>query len=203
MARTKKTKPAPVINLEIIAADLTPEREFAEARLRDLHALPLDTQEQADLFGQLLVAIRTQREELETKRKTVADPLTQAKKALDALFRPLRDLYDAMDRSIVDRLAAWRLAGDARQVQALAAVAPGARDEVTLSAAHGVAEAPEALIEVDTYDVEVLDETLIPRHFLCFDRTLAVNYVKSKKGLCTIDGCKIVIGKEYRRRAGG
>ena len=198
MARKKKS--APVIDLEVISAEIQPEREFAEAHLRQLHEVPLDTQEQADLFGRLLVAVRTKRDDLEEKRKTIADPLNATKRALDALFRPMRDLYDAMDTTIVDRLAAWRAAGEVRQVTALAAVAQGTRDERTLAQAHGTAETPEDLVAVEEYDIEVVDEAAIPRHFLCFDRSTALAYVRSKKGNCEIAGCKVIKREAYRRR---
>ncbi len=80
--------------------------------------------------------------DLAEERTKITGPLNAAKKAVDALFRPMRDLLDSQDTTIVGRLAQYLTATRATQTKALEAVAGGARDAATLEVAHATPATP-------------------------------------------------------------
>ncbi len=178
--RPSKAKPAPVVDLAVVEAGILPRRAEAESQLQLLNAYPLDSQEAVDLFGQLLVEIRKAKDDLEAERTTITGPLNAAKKAVDALFRPMRDLLDSQDTTIVGRLAQYLTATRATQNKALEAVAGGARDAATLEVAHATPATPEGLSEVEEWSVEVVTPSEVPRQFLAVDTALVLAYVKHK-----------------------
>lgn len=199
--RGRPRKHFEAVNLETVAAEIAPLRTEAETRLAQLQAFPLDTKERVDLFGQLLADVRGQRDALEAQRTSITKPLNDAKRAVDALFKPMKDLFDAMERTINERLNAYLQSTRQAQTAALAAVGDGVRDAGTLAVAHATPAVPEALIEVADYELVVENESLIPRPFLVFDEALALKYVRHMKGNCEIPGVKILKRSNFRRAA--
>lgn len=206
MAKKKKPVKAPAIDVEVIEAEIMPVRTEAEHRLQILNTHPLETAEHVKLFSGLLVEIRKQRDALEEQRTSITKPMNAAKKAVDALFKPVRELYDAMDATITKRLAERSAAQTATQTKALAAVAEGSRDSEVLDAAHTEADDTDGLIPQVGYEFIVYDESAIPRAFLAFDEGLALQYtahnVKEGKPIPEIPGVEIKEVTTYKRKPG-
>lgn len=205
--RPRKAAPSTAaVDLPAVEASILPRRSEAENNLRLLSEAELATQEDADLFGALLKEVRAGKDALEIERRKITDPLHQAKTAVDALFRPMRDLLDAQDRLIVKRLGEYMQTTREAQSTALAAVATGSRDADTLATAHTVASAPEGFAEIPTYTVEIVSLEQVPRQFMAVNEDLVIEYAKhcKKEGrpLPEIPGLKIVEGVSLRRVGG-
>lgn len=202
---SRKKKVAPVVDLATVETTVSPQRERAEACLQMCVQFPLDTQEQRERFGGMLVLVRKELDALETQRKTITGPLNEAKRAVDALFKPVKDLYAAMDKTIVTRLREAQAAATAVRDAALEAVGQGSRDDAVLAVAHESVATPGGLTEVDTYEFEVTAKSEIPLDFLTFDESLALAYVRAKKARgeeAVIPGVTIKVVKDYRRKPG-
>jgi hypothetical protein len=204
--RPAKEKAAPVVDLARIEAEILPRRTEATEQLALLNSVPLDTPERRDLFGALLVEIRQAKDALEAQRTSITGPINAAKKAVDALFKPMRDLLDAQDATIVKRLGQALTETRALQADALAAVAAGSRAPDVLAQAHDTAAAPEGLSEITEYDLEVTSAEAIPRPFLVLDESLVLAYVKHKvkagQAVPEIPGIRITSRVALRRLPG-
>lgn len=200
MPRGKKApKSAPVVDLAVVTAEIEPMRSMAERYLQAIVNMPITSQADVDVLGKELIENRERRDALEAKRKTLTGPVNDLKRAIDALFKPVKDIFDAVDTTITNKLGPYQQQAKAANTAALDAVGGGSRDASTLATAHAVPQTPAGLSEIEEYDFEIENEAEIPRPFLCFDESLARAYVKHHKGNCTIPGVKIVKRTTYRR----
>lgn len=203
-----RNKPKPVADLAQIEQDLLPEREQAEEGLRLVHAVPLTTPEHRANLADTIKGVRAYLDELEAKRTAITKPLLEAKRAVDALFKPITDCYKAIDRAASERLGQAVQEQRELQERAVEAVGQGARDDATLAVAHDSGETPAGLAEHETYEFEIVDASAIPRPFLAFDESLARSYAKAKAKTGElredmIPGVKITRKLGFRRVGGG
>ena len=204
MGRKAKVKPAVAVDLVALEAEIVPERERHELQLRSLATMtPEQVVALTAELGAELINVRAEKDAWDAKRKTITDPLNATKRAVDAFFKPVKDILQAKDETIVRLLGASMQQNREVHTAALAAAGAGARDAATLTVAHATPSVPAGLTEVPEYVLAVVDEGLIPRHFLCFDEKLALAYVKQKKGQCEIPGVQITIASTFRRLPGG
>ena len=203
----KKAKLEGGVDLATLETQITAERTVVEQRLAYLQTYPLDSQERVDLFGKLLTAVRVEKDKLEVQRTDITKPLNAAKRAVDALYKPMMDLYSAMDKTIVDRLGPFLKAAQAAQDVALKAVGQGAADAATLAVAHGTVAVPEGLSEMDTYEVRLTGKLAdVPVEFHMLDESLTIAYVKHKVKTTgkvpEIPGVEILTKAGFRRNGG-
>lgn len=187
------------VDMETVEAQVAPARQEATEQLAQLAAFELSTQADIDFCGELLRDVRTRADALEAQRLAVAEPLTKAKKALDALFKPVRDVFEAMDALLVDKVVAFRARVQEAQQQALVAVEGGSRDPEVLALAHATPTLPEGFSEQVTYDVEVEDITAVPLELLQLNEKLVKAYVRERKGQVEIPGVRVISKVSLRR----
>jgi hypothetical protein len=203
MGRKAKPKAVAAVDLVVLEAELLPERERHELQLRALATMTPETVAALTAeLGHELKNVRAEKDAWEEKRTAITGPLNAAKKAVDALFKPVKDILQAKDDTIVRLLGAALQQNRETHMAALTAAGEGQRDAATLAIAHATPAVPDGLSEIPEYVLTVVDESAIPRHFLCFDERLAMAYVKQKKGQCEIPGVTITMSLGFRRTAG-
>jgi hypothetical protein len=192
---------------ELASALIEPTRAGAEGLLPTVTALPLETQEAVDWLAAAGESARADLAALEEQRLKITKPLNDAKRAVDAFFKPGKDACLAVVECVRSRLAEFAAGKDARQDRALAAVAAGADDEATLAEAHAHGPVlPAAVVERDVPDFEVADLSLVPREFMCVDSGLVLAYIKHKREAgeaVSIPGINVFLRKEIRRAPNG
>lgn len=195
------------VNTELGRALIEPTRAGAEALLPTVSSLELTTQEAVDWIAQAGESARADLAALEAERLKITKPLNDAKRAVDAFFKPGKDACTAVIECVRSRLAQFATAKETRQDAALAAVQAGHDDEQTLAEAHGHGPVlPASVAERDVLDFEVADISLVPRDFMCVDEGLVRAYIahKDKAGEpMAIPGINIFRRKEIRRASGG
>jgi hypothetical protein len=195
------------VNTELGRALIEPTRAGAEGLLPQVSGLPLTTQEAVDWIAAAGESARADLAALETERLKITKPLNDAKRAVDAFFKPGKDACVAVIECVKSRLAEFAAAADKAQDTALAAVAEGHDDEATLAAAHGAGPTlPASVFARDVVDFEVADLSLVPREFMCLDEGLVRAYITHKRDLgeaVAIPGINVFMRKEVRRAPNG
>lgn len=159
----------PILVPQGTQADLAGEATRVLAMRPTLEAIVCETPQDEQFLADTRQHIAERLKVLEAQRKTIAVPLDQAKKAVDALFRPARQAYEALDDMIRARLSAretqrreaTRLAQE--QARALAAAGDLAAAEKALPA---VADRPEGVVYVESWELESVDLPALLRAIL-------------------------------------
>lgn len=96
--------------------DSAAQQRLADRYYSSAHALAIDNEDDYQLAASELVSVKQAAAELETKRKTLTDPLHQLKTAIHDLFRPAQTRLEEAEKhlkgmmsSYLDREAAARL----------------------------------------------------------------------------------------------
>lgn len=191
------------VDLEAVETTVAPVRTEATEQLAQLSAWTPASQEDIAFAGALLANVRERADALEAQRLTIAAPLTQASKACNALFKPVSDVFSAMDDLLVEKIVGHMRATLEQQEAALAAVNAGDRRPEIVALAHASPQLPEGFSEQVTYDVEVEDINLVPKELLQLNVALAKAYVKERKGQVSIPGVRVIPKVGLRRTGGG
>lgn len=192
MARKKKEATALAIPTDL-ETTLAPQRAEAERALVFIAKLDLSTQSNRDVAGKVLAEIRTRVATLETQRKDITGPILESKRKVDALFKPVVEFWQACDDALEPALLAATKAAEQAQIKALAVVAEtsGQTDALTLTQAHTSAETPAGLDLRKTWTARIVDESLVPREYLCVDVDKIKRLVVAMKGEVTIPGIAV------------
>lgn len=152
---------------EVVTA-LQVEATEAEQSVALIQTLPIATQADVDQLGVFGQAVRAKLKELEEKRKSVTQPMNQALRAANALFKPVRLHLEACKDALNARLLEAQAQSQAQQDQALKAIqdAGGHVDETTLTQAHEAPQLPEGASTRQVVDFTITDPKLVP-HDLC------------------------------------
>lgn len=201
--KKKETTAITIANPLELEGLLAPMRTEAETALQQIAKMDLSTQTKRDGAGRALNAIRGRIQELEEMRKARTKPLLDTKKWIDDLFRPVREFYEACDRTLDKALRdASNAAADAqRKALAEVAAAAGNTDHATLQVAHATPQTPEGLAERDKWTWEVEDEGKVPAEWkmTVLDESKIDKHVRSLKGDAKIEGIKVYKVTEYVR----
>jgi ABC-type transporter Mla subunit MlaD len=190
------------VDLATVEAQVAPTRAEAVEQLAQLSSWEPTSQEDIAFAGSLLANVRQRADAFEEQRLTVAAPLTQASKALNALCKPAADVFEAMDELLVGKIVGYLGSALERQEAALKAQEAGDRSPEVTALAHATPALPEGFSELVTYDVEAIDIALVPKELLQLNAPLAKAYVKERKGQVQIPGVKVT-AKIGLRRTGG
>lgn len=148
MASRKAQAPATLepVAIAFNPAELAPYHETATRELVGLDALEISTADEAALVAEHVRGVMRQRDAVEAMRKSVTAPLNEAKRRVDALFKPTLEVLDAI-RSKCDRLlGAFRIREESARVAAMrqATVAAQRQDLDGLVTALATVNAPTA-----------------------------------------------------------
>jgi hypothetical protein len=145
--------------------------------------------------------------ELETDRRSFTDPLNSVIAQLNARYKDVIDHYRAAETLLKNAMIAYQAAERERERKALEEAARAAKAGHTAQAAALVeaarAEVPKiaGMRNITTYEIEITDETLVPRQYLMVNRPALMAVVRANKGKIEIPGVKIVTDKSIASTA--
>lgn len=182
-------------------ADLQQVTDGAASDLEALQAIAVHTPADEEFAAKILAGIKGDMKVLDAQRTTITKPLNDAKRAVDALFKPALDYFKAAEVLLKGKIAASleaRARDNARALQAAAA-------------ADTPAEASAALAQIDAsasppgtgarwyWDYEIVDMESVPRSFLGLDY-IKVNQHLDAHGRTDVDP-PVVAGLRFFRKA--
>lgn len=176
---------------------LSGEEKEGREILEFISSWQIADQKHMNVAGELMTEIRKRKKALQEMLKSITDPIRAAEKAARDGFKPSLGFFDSAE-SALNRLMSSYLDEQKRiQLEALKAVeeSGGRADAATLVVAHGHnnLEAPEDLSTRTEYDIEVLDITLVPKHYTVTTLNAAAvkEAAKASRGSIEIPGLKI------------
>jgi hypothetical protein len=163
----------------LVSADL--RADLARDKITaNLDGFVVQTAEQATIVADIQREAHRRLKDLDEKRLTVTRPLDQAKKAVDALFKPITDPLKKLKGHCGDLLTAWEQHKRALEIEARgAAAALSAVGQVQAATAVVAASKPAPQDDYGVSWVWVVkswDVDKVPRDWLRFDETYAGDY---------------------------
>lgn len=158
-------------------AAIKAEESEAMAALEGLRDWPVNTPQDEESAAELLIAVKSKWRDIDAQRKTITGPLHQAKKAVDALFKPALGFYSDAERILKGKLAeASNRREEAKRAAMMAAQASAAAQDANATHGHLAAaraaeaqQAPAGISFRESWDFEVEDPTAVPLAFKSVD----------------------------------
>lgn len=94
-----------MIDLIKVRGELEPESNQVNQGLVNLQAFQITDEPGLIWATDMLRTAKSRSTELESKRKEITGPINQAKRAVDALFNPVIDLYEQAERTLKQKIA--------------------------------------------------------------------------------------------------
>jgi len=192
----------------IVPADLGTEMQAqrlnANQSLDFLREFRITTQPEMDVANQMLGHVKDAWKGMEEKRVSIVQPLNQAMRNANALFKPVLGAYKAGEEILKAKIAEATRAGREAQDAALAAVeaAGGNASAEVLAVAHGAGPTQPDNISIRTEWVfEVVSAVEVPREFCKPDEALLGAYVKVKGADAAIPGVRVFQREVVTKRA--
>ena len=183
------------------------DKKFAEttlATINDEIALfegwEIETEEERDQVGEYLADVKTRHKALEARRKEITGPLLEAKRSVDALFKPPRLRLEAAEALLKDKLVAYVQAQEKRNAAALEATQAASTPQAAVEALADVRPAamPEGVSVRYRWKPEVIDPLLLDRRFLSPDLDKIERWMEDH---CKEDGTPLAIpGVRFDKR---
>lgn len=192
----------------LLTPDAMAEMAAAHAggnNLSEMIAWPCDDEDDEKTLIDFLSAIQERLRTLERARKTIAEPLTAAKKALDALFSTAEAPYEAAKESIKNKLEraedrrretysqALILASDARKE----GDAKKASKALTLAASSSKKAGGASYTY--SWEWELEDIAQVPIEFLALNYAVCRSYTQRFKNSETIEGVPGIVFKRVAK----
>jgi hypothetical protein len=149
-----------------------------------LAAVQIVDQQSLDMAGELLQQVKGAQKKLETQRKSITKPMLDAKKAVDALFKPAAAAIEHAELILKDAIARYL---DTVKAQQLAA---HASDDPTALAAP----APTLPGSVSTRTIwkwEIVDPAQVPAEYWVIDASKVQGHVNAFKAQSQIPGIRV------------
>jgi len=167
------------------AGELESEQDEADQSIELLEALKIETAEDQDFAASILLDVKAKHSELETRRKSVVQPLNGVVREINSWFKPVRDRLERAERLLKTKIAAYiqEQEADRRRALEAAAVAETAAEASTALAASAEPIATAAgTSSRKVWRFRVTDESAVPRQWLTVNVDAIAGYVKATKG---------------------
>lgn len=199
--KVPKVKPSPSeeSSIEVVPTAKRQEIEAKQNELTELLAnaqvLPVDSQSDLDLVGEILVYVKGISKEIESKKRKIVDPLNASLKAVRDFFRPAESACFEIERVLKSKVSEYSVRLEQARISARAQIDDAATSqEITASleamAASVPAEMPEGVSVREIWDFEVVNALDVPREYLCVDTTFVRQAIVTG-GVREIPGIKI------------
>lgn len=141
------------------------------AELDALDGWTIDNEDDNTLAAEALRDVKRRHKALEAERKKIAGPLLEAKRAVDALFKPPREALEQAERLIKGKIAGYLEAVAERNAEAVetASTAESLDEASAALATIEHAEAPKGVNVRHVWRPVVIAEDLLDRRFLSPD----------------------------------
>lgn len=126
--------------------------------------------DEANIVG-VLQEVKTRHRQLEEKRTEITKPLNAALRAVNALFKPPQQRFEALERLLKDKITTYMQAKQAANVAALqaASVAPTPVVAQQVLAQVRPVEAPQSVSVRYVWQFQITQPELVPAQFLSPD----------------------------------
>ena len=148
-------------------SEIVAHAEQARDALKLIADLSVSNSSERDFAADLLLDVKRELWEIESRRRRITDPLNSALREVNDLFRPARDALDRCERVLKEKIAGFlqiQARINAEAVAAAAAAADG--EEASRELARVEAPAmPTGMSVRKVWKFEIVDEDLVPREF--------------------------------------
>jgi len=138
-----------------------------QAERTELDGWTIDTADDADFAAEILRDVKARHKALEVERKKITGPLNTATRAVNALFKPPRELLEDVERMIKGKIASYLEAREAANAAAIEAASTADTPEQASEALATVeqAEAPAGVSVRHKYRAVVFNPEIVPDQF--------------------------------------
>lgn len=154
-------------------AEQTAKVELTRAQegLVMIQGISVTDQDSQQFAAEILRDVKDELTALEEKRTSITSPMNKALKAVNDLFRPVKLALEAAEKHLKGEIAQYQTTCEVRNHLALheAAAAPTAAEAADALASHTLVETPAGVSVRHVWRYEVIDETKVPREYLCVD----------------------------------
>lgn len=165
MASGKK-KAAASTEVTQLSEELAPARAEGAEVLTFLGSLVITSTEHAQQIRDFVAQVKVRRVWLEAKRDSILDPLKATKKAIEAVFGPVIDTYEAAEKAGQGAIMRAMQEQAARERAALAEVATTGNAAPVLAVVEGAIAKPQGFTIRTTRVAEIIDRDACMEH-LC------------------------------------
>lgn len=137
-----------------------------------------------EVVGEGLKEIKKISKDLETRRKTITQPINVALREFNSWFKPAQEVLQNTERVLKKRLAEYVRKREEQSRLAMEAAAQAGQKgdfDAAHEAAKGIVERPElkGITHTRWYDYEIEDLDQVPRRFLSLDHSAVKIYIKN------------------------
>lgn len=175
-----------------VEAQLKTQAEELLEVLEMLKDFEVETDEDIAFAKQERDAAKEQWEAWEAKRTAITKPMNKALRETNALFKPVQNALKGIQQVWSDKLTRIVLKRQEEQKKLLSTAAknPEVSQEAMIAAAESVAQIPGATV-IDNWKFDVIDESLLPREYLCPDVKKIGAVVKAMGEAADIPGIRV------------
>ena len=178
------------------AAELT----NASAAQAMIEGLAIVDDESNEFAAEILRDVKARHKALEKQRKAITTPMLEAKKQVDALFKPPRAALELAEATLKGKITDYIERVDAANTAAIqaASAAETVEDAAAALATVTHADAPTGVSVRYVWDAEVIAEDLLDRRFMSPDDSKIKAWAKEHTGP---DGAPLAIpGVKFTKR---
>lgn len=158
-------------NLELARTQAQGELKLVQTELEQLEGWIIESVEDNQLAADVVADIKRRHKALETKRKSIVDPMNKALKEINSLFQPPRQALERAEAMLKRKIADYLALQEKKNEQALEAAAEAESVEEATSALAQIKDnrAPKGVSVRYKFKAIVEDESKVPRQFLSAD----------------------------------
>ncbi len=165
-----------------VLAAVEPVKADAETTFAQLIGIQINSQGALDAANKLLQDVKGKMKALEAQRTSVTKPMLDAKKQIDAWFKPAKGALTKLETLLKEAIGGYLTAQETARLAALQAgdhEGALAIDQPTI---------PAGLATRTIWNFEVIDEAFIPREYIVIDAAKIQQHVNIYKAQSTIPG---------------
>jgi len=165
-----------------VLATVEPLQREAESNFEALKGIQITTQIGLDKAGEFLREIKGKMKALEAQRTSVTKPMLDAKKQIDAWFKPAKEALTRLETLLKNGITGYMAAQEKARLDALTA---GDHDGAL---AIDQPTAPAGVSTRTIWKYRITDAAAVPREWLVIDHATVQAYVNEHKAQSSIPG---------------
>jgi hypothetical protein len=164
---------------------LVKDQDTAKGVLSEIEDLEVDDASTFELAANLLIEVKRQSKDLETRQKRVTDPLNTALKEVRSWFKPANEYLEAAEQTLRAKVGGFIVGLREGNEEAMLKVSEAHDFYSANEAAAAIQKLPKVKgVSVGVgWDFEVTDEESVPRAYLTVDEKALKEYVEAHPGV--------------------